>query len=294
MPAGEPVRLGDRDAMRIRVDLPDWLAADESDLYVKLDGGTVERIDLRTGALADSAEIAGEKGISGSGCQGIGIGYGSVWTCFGAEVVRIGLDEFTESSRIDAHKTASQGHLATGFGRVWVLQGDGSTLAGIDPDSEAVGDPITLPVRGTDLAVGNDAVWVITDIDDAVLVIDPATGTILHHVTTLSAPAAISIAGDKVWIGTANAVHLLDESSAAILSTVEGGIGGTGGLAADDTGVWVRRDNDMSHIDAATSTQTESFALPLSGRSPGDMLVAGGALWISASEDPTLFRIPLT
>lgn len=290
---GESVRLGDRDAIRINVKFPDWLAADDSHLDVKLDGGSVGRIDLHSGAVIDSEEIAGERGVSGSGCQGIGIGFDSAWTCFGTDVVRIGLDPFTETSRIEAHKTATQGQLATGFGGVWVLQSDGSTLAHIDPDTESVSEPIALPVRGTDLTLGDDAIWVISAIDDAVLVLDPTTGTVKHNIDTISAPAAISIAGNRVWIGSAEGVHLIDRSNATILSTVAGGIGSQGDVAADDTGVWVRRDHEVRHIDAATGAETEAFALPLAGSSPGDMLVAGGALWISASEDPTLFRIAL-
>lgn len=84
----------------------------------------------------------------------------------------LGLDPFEEVARIDAGKSASQGHLSTGFDRVWVLQGDGSTLAGIDPQTQVVGAPIALPVRGTDLAAGSDGIWIVSALDDAVVVIN--------------------------------------------------------------------------------------------------------------------------
>jgi DNA-binding beta-propeller fold protein YncE len=196
-------------------------------------------------------------------------------------------------SRIAAGKTAGQGHVATGFGRVWVLQGDGSTLAGIDSDTEAVGDPVDLPVRGTDLAVGEDAIWIVSALDDAVLVIDPDDGTLRHRIDGIDAPLALSIVGDAVWVGGSVAVHLIDSATGAIVSTIEGGVGGSGAVAGDDSGVWVRRDAEVRHIDADSGSETETFALDLAGSSPGDMLVAFGALWTTASEDAALFRIAL-
>lgn len=89
--AGEALRLGAHDAVRIELlGGPDWLAADESFLYVKLDGGRVDRIDPATGTVVASAQISGEGGLSGSGCQGIGVGFDSVWTCHGTDSVRRG------------------------------------------------------------------------------------------------------------------------------------------------------------------------------------------------------------
>jgi len=216
-----------------------------------------------------------------------------VWSCHGTDVVRLGLDPFEEVSRIDAGKAASQGHLATGFERVWVLQGDGSTLAGIDPETEVVGEPVVLPVRGTDLAVGGSAIWIVSALDDAVVVIDPADGTLLHRLDGFDEPVVLSIVDDVVWVGDAVAVHRIDQATATVVSTVEGGVGRSGAISADDTGVWVRRAADVRHVDAASGSDTDAFALDLAGPSPGDMLVAFGALWTTASEDAALFRIAL-
>lgn len=286
-PPAEALRLGDRDALRIELGSPDWLAADDSFLYVKRDGGDVDRIDPSTGAVVASVD-------SGAGhCQGIGVGFDSVWTCDGSDVVRVDLDAGEVVSRIAAGKTSGQGHLATGFGRVWVLQGDGSTLAGIDPETEALGDPVALPVRGTDLAAGEDAIWIVSALDDAVLVIDPDDGTLRHRIDSIDAPSGISIVGETVWIGGSATVHRIDPATGSVLSTIEGGVGRSGAVAGDDRGVWVRRAAEIRHVDAGSGSNTEAFTLDLEGPSPGDMLVAFGALWTTASEDAALFRIAL-
>jgi hypothetical protein len=293
--AGEALRLGSHDAVRIELlGGPDWLAADESFLYVKLDGGRVDRIDPATGTDVASAQISGEGGLSGSGCQGIGIGFDSVWTCHGTDVVRLGLDPFEEVARIDAGKAASQGHLSTGFGRVWVLQGDGSTLAGIDPRTDAVGAPIALPVRGTDLAAGSNGIWIVSALDDAVVVIDPTSGSVLHRIDGINGPMVLSAAEDVMWVGGATAVHRIDQATATIQATVDGGIGRDGAIAADEAGAWVRRGNEVHHIAGRSGPADEdAFGLDLAAPSPGDMLVAFGALWTTASEDAALFRIQL-
>lgn len=69
-PAGEELRLGEFDAVRIQVPSPDWLVADESFVYVKLDDGAVSRIDPATGAVLDTAEIAGQGGCRGPAVRG--------------------------------------------------------------------------------------------------------------------------------------------------------------------------------------------------------------------------------
>jgi hypothetical protein len=284
--AGEPLQLGQHDAVRVEVlGDPDWLVADESFLYVKLSIG-VARVEAATGAVVNSVETS-ERGA----CQGIGVGFDSVWSCDGADVLRLDPETLEPVSRIPAGKAASQGHLAAGFDRVWVLQGDGSTLAAIDPATDAVGEPVPLPVRGTDLAVGTSGVWIFSALDDAVVVLDPASGTVLNRIDGFEEPRGLSIGDDVVWVGDGAAVHRIDEATVTIVSSIPGGVGRTGAVAADDTGVWVRRGPDVTHIDAASGAVDDSFALDLDEPSPGDILVAFDALWTAASEHASLFRI---
>lgn len=221
------------------------------------------------------------------------MGFESVWTCNGANVIRMSLDPLAEVSTIPAQKTATQGNLGTGFGRVWVLQGDGSALAGIDPETEAVADPFPLPIRGTDLAVSDDGIWIVSAVDDAVLLVDPADGTVRQRIDALDSPALVSIIDDAVWVADTDAVHRIDPATGAIITLNPGGPGRPGALAADAEGVWVRAAAEVRHIDGDGVTVGATFSLDFAEPNAGDMIVAFGALWATASEEAALFRIAL-
>jgi hypothetical protein len=54
---------------------PDWLASDGHFLYVKEDSGDVVAIDPATNRIAWRVTTASDL------CQGLGVGFGSVWAC---------------------------------------------------------------------------------------------------------------------------------------------------------------------------------------------------------------------
>jgi hypothetical protein len=60
------------DAERMEIQDPDWLAADEHFVYLKLDSHQVLRLDPVTGRTLGVTEVGG--GL----CQGIGASYGAV------------------------------------------------------------------------------------------------------------------------------------------------------------------------------------------------------------------------
>ena len=165
---------------------------------------------------------------------------------------------------------------------MWVVAPPPFTDARVNVLGHTVGDPVALPVRGTDLAVGMDGIWVVGAVDDAVVVIDPADGTVLHRIDGFAEPLMLSIVDDAIWVGDTIAVHRSDQTTGEIVSTVEGGEGRSGAVAA---GVWFRRDAEVGHIDADSHSITDAFTLEPEGPSTGDMLVAFGALWTTASED---------
>jgi DNA-binding beta-propeller fold protein YncE len=264
---------------------PDWLAADDEFVYVKRDSGAVDQVDPATGEVLATFEI-GENQL----CQGIGAGFGSVWTCFGTDVVRIDPATGEIVATIEAGKTAEQGHLGIGFDRVWVLQGDGSTLVGIDPTTNELGEPLPLEVRGADLIVDDAGIWVVSALEDALVQVDPS-GALLHRVDGLTEPRALSLGDGVLWVADTVAVHDVDPATGTIRATYEGGIGRSGAVAADESGVWVRRGAEVRHLDGATGSEDELLTLDLAGPSPGDMIVAFDAVWTAASEDAALFRI---
>lgn len=264
-------------------------------MYVSRVETAFDVVDPVSGAIVASVEGEGE-----GFCQGFGVGFGSVWTCDGNDVVRIDLAAGVVSARIAASRTMSQGHLVTEFGHVWVLQGDGSTLAGIDPVTNEVGPSFAIPVRGSDVAAGPDGLWVVSDRDDAVVLVDPEAGSVDRRVDGFDTPVAISVGVDGVWVGDATGVHRIDPSSGDVVASVmvagaDGGVGPVGTLDADAdvNGVWVRVGDVVQHVDATTGTVDDVVTLELAGDSPGDVLVVFGAVWTSASEDEAVFRVSL-
>src|SRR5690606_3107441 len=56
---------------------PDWLAADDHGVWVKLDNGTVVLIDPATNSVVETFDVGGDP------CQGLGAGDGAIWACSG-------------------------------------------------------------------------------------------------------------------------------------------------------------------------------------------------------------------
>jgi hypothetical protein len=169
-PAGEPVEFGAWTGVRHRiVGDPDWLAADDSHVYVRA-AEYVHVLDPESGAITTTVDIAMDL------CQGIGAGLGAVWSCSGSDLIRIDPDAGEVDTSIPVNKSAQHGHLATGFDRLWVLTGDGSTLAAVDPEAGEIVGEITLDARCLDVRVDETSVWVACALDDVVLRGHPRVG----------------------------------------------------------------------------------------------------------------------
>lgn len=281
----EPVEFGRWSGVRYRLPGgPDWLAADEDGVFLRRDSGLIDMLDPATGSILQTVDV-------GEFCQGIGAGFARVWTCSGTDVVPIQVRDGEIGTPIPVGKTAEQGHLATGFDRVWVLTGDGSTLAGIDGLTEQLVSEFDLGARCLDVAVDSTSVWVACAPDDIVLRVDPASGEVLDRVE-ITEPRAIAFSDGAVWVGAAGSVVRLDAASLEMVATIDGGIGRVGGISADDEAVWVRRaGSPLIRIDTVSNEVTDE--LDLGVPSGGDVLVAHGAVWTTAYDDATLFRIDL-
>src|SRR3954447_19207984 len=114
------VALKERQIARFHlVGQPDWLAADRHFVYVKEDSGDVVAIDPGTNRIAWRVTTTSDL------CQGLGVGFGSVWTCAPDpdgdtdDVVRIDPRTHRVVSRLKVGKSNRQGRLRTGLGPVW-------------------------------------------------------------------------------------------------------------------------------------------------------------------------------
>lgn len=263
---------------------PSWLAADDQAVYIRRDDGVVSRVDPATNEVTDLAQIPGDL------CQGIGVGFGAVWTCAGSDVVAIDLDSGDVGDPIAVGKAAVQGHLGVGHGRVWVLVGDGSSLVGIDPATGAMDAPVELGVRGTDVGLDGDDVWVVSAVDDAVVRVDPVAGEVEQTVGGLGGASAVAFTDGTAWIAGSSGIFPIDTSSGEVDAVVGGGAGPDGAIAARDESVWVRRaDAFLREIDAASGEAvTEVVADVTSG---GDVIVAFDSVWATAYDDGVAYRL---
>lgn len=282
---GEPVEFGEWTGVRFRIVVdPDWLAADDDHVYVR-SAEHVFVLDPRTGVVTTTVKVASDH------CQGIGAGLGGVWTCSGTDVIPIDPESGTAGSPIAINKAVEHGHLVTGFDRLWVLTGDGSTLVGLDPETGAVRSETALGARCFDVRVDDASVWLACALDDVVLRVDPVTSGVVDRIEVIE-PRGLAFSDGAVWVGAVSAVVRLEAETLEIVATIDGGTGREGGIAADDTGVWVRRAGaPLIRIDTATNEVTDELDLDvLRG---GDVLVAHGAVWSTAVEEQALFRIDL-
>lgn len=288
-PEGFPVLdVVDREEERWEVlTSPDWLASDGERIFVKGDSGAIDAVDPATDELTRVAEVASAP------CQGIGFGFGSLWTCAESDVVRIDPATGEVTSTLAVGKAAAQGHLPTGFERVWVLTGDGSTLVGVDPDTEEVAVTAPLGVRGAQVETGEAGLWVASTLDDQLLQIDPETGEVLQRIETILKPSYLVVAED-VWVGASLSTNKVDPATGEVLATSDIGTGPSGSLAVTDGAVWVRsEDRFLVRLDPTDLAPVEGLRSP-DTPSGGDTLVAFGSVWTTAYDDATLLRIAVT
>jgi YVTN family beta-propeller protein len=260
---------------------PDWLAADDQGVWVKLDNGSVALIDPATNSVVDTVEVGGDP------CQGIGAGDGSIWACSGSDVARIDPAYRALLSVLPVGKAFSQGELAVVDGQVWVLKGDGSTLEGILTETQAVWSRFALPVRGTDLDAGEAGLWVVSNVDDAVVHVDLVTGRVLE---TIPVTAPVDVAVDsEVWVGAAGETVRIDLATGTVGLRVPVATGDAGAIALTPGEVWVRgADPMLTRLDRATGEVVDSYSAAVT--SGGDVVYAFGSIWTSAYDDAKVFR----
>lgn len=284
--AAVPTSAPDPEPLRLELPSPDWLAADDEFVYVKLDGGRVLRLDPGTG------ETLGTTEIRGSLCQGLGVAFDAVWSCLDGDLARI--DPATDSvvATIPVGKAADQGNLVGRFGRLWVLVGDGSDLVAIDPETNEPGPAFPLGVRGTDLAVDDEHVWVVSGPDRTVVRVDPATGSVTGRVEGLVGPRTIVATAAGVWVGSGDQTVRVDPATLEVVATVAAGPGAHGALAVDGDDLWVRSSETfLTRVDAADGSIRERLTEDVT--SGGDVIIAFGAVWATAYDDAALLRIPV-
>ena len=276
---------------------PDWLASDGHYLYVKEDSGDVNAIDPETNRIAWRVTTA--SGL----CQGLGVGFGSVWTCSPDpsgdtdDVVRVDPHSHRVVSRLKVGKSNRQGHLVTGFGRVWVIRSTpaGSTLVGINPVTERADPPIPLGMLAVERAATSNFVWAVGSVTGEVVGVDTRAAKVVRRVRglgRLGGPSILTVGdGALLWVSGENATAGIDRQTGRVVVDVAQPTKGYGGMVATATDLWIHSgDPFLTRVDPATGRAVEQITAPALPN-PGDVLYAFGSLWASSNNEATLVRL---
>jgi hypothetical protein len=203
------------------------------------DRGSLLRIRLDTGELV--AEIpAGVAGVFPPDLHAVAVRGDEVWSGYnhygGFFIVDANTDAIVRSVESSIRPYA----MAFGEDGLWVTDFDHSKVAKIDPDTGAEVAVIDVPFP-TGIAVTSDAVWVAGHSDGTLIRIDPAKATITDTITFKGKSTQVVAAFGAIWVGiygrNPGGVARVDPVTFAVTYIDTGK--GTGGVAADDTHVWL-------------------------------------------------------
>ena len=193
-----------------------------------------------------------------------------------------------------------EGAVGAGSGGVWVVI-DGTScknclLARIDPETMKVVAKIPVSDRSSSVRVGYGAVWVVSPAAGTVQKVSPSSNKVVTTVTVGHRPRFFDVGEGGVW--TLNqedgSVSHLNPRTAKLQATVQTqppGWARGGDMAVGGGSVWARRsDTLLTRIDPRTNKVVQVYG-PSSGS--GFAAVGTGAVWISAHDVKTVWRLPL-
>lgn len=273
----------------------DWLAAGEGAVW--LSGETdIFRLDPRSGDLLQTIPVPEGPGEASD------IGFGALWTATIREPGLARIDPATNT--VSAHiplalppKLGGEGSIGAGEGGVWVVTDGpgcgGCRLARIDPDAGQVVASIPINEGAAGVRVGEGSVWITNPAHDLVQQVDPARDEVVRTVNAGDGPRFFAVGAGAVWTlnqrdGT---VTRIDPATGDTTSIDAGVPGGGGDLTTGDGSVWARGGRQLlTRIDAQTNEVVERYGPPAGS---GAVIVGFGAVWISAHDIDTVWRLAL-
>jgi hypothetical protein len=274
---------------RITLDSPDWLTIEAGDLWVKLDNGTIVRIDPGVGKVVTKVEAAGSGQFSG--CQGFGSSPGSIWSCSPwGPLQRVDSASNRTESRLEIEMSASQGNLVVADEQVWFLAPDGTSLSSVNLATDEVGAPVDLGHACSDLAADDPVVWAVCPWDNQVLAVDVTTGEVTRAIE-LDEPRHAAVGAD-LWVGFAGGVAQLDLHDLSVVAVYDIRPGSSSSITIGTDLVWIRSDggpflvgiDPIAHEVSAVVTARD---LP----SGGNSVEIGGLIWATAFDDGSLVEL---
>lgn len=295
--APAPARTTLRHAGATETKVPgDWLAAGEGAVWIS-SGRKIYRLDPASGRRAAAITVPAVA------CEGMDVGFGSLWT---ATCVKPGL------ARIDpAHNRVAdefrlavpgsldgEGSIGAGEGGVWLVV-DGPKckacrVAKVDPRTMRVAAQVPVKPGAAGVRVGAGSVWVSNPDQDAVQQIDPDTEEVIGTYPVGRTPRFLAVGEGGVWTldQLEGSITHLDPDTGGEVATVPAKIvGGGGDIATGGGWVWARGTYTLlAEIDPETNRVVDQYGPPAGS---GSVAVGFGAVWVSAHDVETVWRLPL-
>jgi streptogramin lyase len=270
---------------------PNWFAADDQSLWVHQPTSLV-RVDQATSLVTGQVPL----GYQQYGYDAAGAGY--VWQTDYDRDALYKIDPV--SLKVVATIPFPVGSAPTGIavadGSVWVADEHIGAVTRLDPTTDTVIATIPVGPAGSAgpqiLTVGPGGVWVDIQNSQSVVQVDATTNTAGVRVPH---EGFVASDGTQVWIavdggpGGPSPVMRIDPVSGKVMTTVAVDAPGAVGLAVGLGSVWVSG-NGLTQIDAATGTVVQHLD---TGGDNGNLVVAGGSVWIATDSQQYVDRIAL-
>jgi peptide/nickel transport system substrate-binding protein len=260
------IRLGSAPAAIIVTKRSLWAASPDT--------GTVSRIDLSAGAVADRIPVGSSPGALAAGA-------GSIWTVsgLGESVKRIdpGTGTVTQTVSLGG---ARAGALAFARDGLWIADLTDNSLLEVDADSGSVRRTIELQLRPTAFAVGAKTIWFADYEANELGELDLRTGQTIATVHVGNGPSALALSRGAVWVTNAldSTVMKVDPLRGSVAATIPVGSGPTA-VAASGGFVWVANEfsSTVSRIDASRNAVVATARVP---GYPAALALTSGTVWV--------------
>jgi virginiamycin B lyase len=295
-PAAHKVRQVDLDkaARKIRI-TGDWLASGLGGIWLS---GQEElyRLNPRTGRRVATIKVPQ------GACQATEVGAGAVWTATCGEPGLTKIDP--ARNRVAAHAALpvstdyfGEGSIGVGAGAVWVVTDapdcTACRISRVDAGTLKVTAEVPVRIGAATVRFGAGSVWVANPVADVVQQIDPRRNAVRRTVRTGPGPRFMDVGLGAAWTldqvdGTVTRVDARTGKAVRIRT----GMRGEGGdLTVGGGSVWARGgDQLLARIDPRRRRVVARYGPP-SGS--GAVIVGSGAVWVSAHDVNTVWRLPL-
>jgi virginiamycin B lyase len=274
---------------------PDWITIAGGAAWVANVSSGIVGYDLA------SAAIVADLPLVGDACLAMDATADSLFVgdCGATTLVRIDVDtrSIVATVSLPFARLAEESSIAASDEAVWVLSGGAERqIARVDQAGDVVTGTFAAPTGSSAMRFLDGSLWV-SDADGALVHrLDPTTG-VEQATIDVGAGARFMAAGEGgLWVmnNTAGTVSFIDPSTNAVTATIavsSNRIDG-GDIAVGGGFVWARvSDVVVTQIDPTTMSVVARFG-PRAGS--GSVAADDNAVWVSAHDVTTVWRVPLS